>query len=121
VGERRNSLRWNWRRILHGVVLIVCALLPLHPLMHDHIEFHSSHGTVFDGVDDDHGVPHDHPVIGSAAVRVMPHVCVVAVCPDAALSPVADPVRGDRDVRSFGGIRSDDDVGWHVVLSTFLI
>jgi len=111
------SLR-NARRILPGLVLIVCALLPLHPLMHDHVDFHGSHGLVFD---DDHGISHDHPVIGSAAARVMPDLCVVTVCTNAPALRIAEMTCDCRDARSFGGTRSDNDVGWHVVLSTFLI
>ena len=119
-GIHNISLR-DGRTLLSCVVLFVCALLPLHSAMHDHAEFHESRGTAFHGVDDAHGISHDHPVVGSAATRVMPNICVVTICPIAAPSRIAETARSGRHVRSFGGIRSDNDVGWHVVLSTFLI
>src|SRR5215217_7743008 len=98
---RSLSLR-NARRILPGIVLMVCALLPLHAVMHDHVEFHGSHGTAFEDAGDDHGIFHDHPVVGSAAARVMPHISVGTMCPAAPPSRIAEIARDGRDARSFG-------------------
>jgi len=110
----------NVRRIFPSVVLLVCALLPLHPLMHDHVDFHGSQQTAFDGAGDEHRLAHDHPIVGATPARVMSHVCVAAIFADAARG-IAASTRIDRHERSLGGVRSDNDVGWHVVLSTFIV
>lgn len=104
-----------------GLVLIVCALLPLHPMMHDHVELHGSSHPAVESGDDDHGTSHHHPLVDAAGLRVRPQVAVVAICNEPPGVLAADAMRGDRNARSFGGILSDHDVGWHVVLSTFLI
>jgi len=103
-----------------GLVLIVCALLPLHPMMHGHVEFHaSSHSAIESG--DDHGALHDHPVVGAPSARVMPQDLVVGLCNDGPGPSAAHASRGNRNVCAFGGILSDHDVGRYIIFSTFLI
>lgn len=111
-------------RLLAVLVLaLLGAPVALHVVVHDLAGHHDDHHDEVAMISALHG-DHEHPVVGaasSAAARVI-----------RATLPLADPARSqpmaairaanaDRNVVAFGALRTDDDVGLHTLLSTFLI
>lgn len=87
--------------------------------LHDHVD---DHATAFAG-QAGHG-DHEHPIVSHPAPQV-PSLTRVAL--PVAMEPVATPATStriataDRNIVSFGALRTDDDVGLQALLATFLI
>jgi hypothetical protein len=104
------------------ILALLGAPVALHVVLHD---LHDHHDEVaVENVEaTDHG-DHEHPVISSPAPQVpsLTRVALpLAILPAATKATWSIVATIDRNVLSFGALRTDDDVGLQPLLSTFLI
>ncbi|MGZ5459949.1 MAG: hypothetical protein ACXW5U_10830 [Thermoanaerobaculia bacterium] len=110
------------RLIAFAVLALLGAPVALHVVFHDlpaqHHEEHAEDGGIEHGHAD-----HEHPVVGSAPAASPRLVRTILPTGDAAPPSTTwvRAVKAERNVLSFGALRTDDDVGLQPLLSTFLI
>ena len=106
-----------------AVLALLGAPVAMHVVLHD-LHEHHHHEAAMAGVGETEHGDHEHPIVASPAPRV-PALTLVAL--PAAIVPAAMPATwagiatAERNVLSFGALRTDDDVGLQPLLSTFLI
>lgn len=114
------------RSTLRFFALIVLALLgapvAMHVVMHDLHGHHEEVATT--GIYEATHGDHEHPIVSSSAPQVsrLTRVAVQAdITPPATATNWTRITISNRNVRSLGALRMDDDVGLQSLLSTFLI
>ena len=104
------------------VLALLGAPVAMHVIMHD---LHDHHHEAAAAEGAQAGAPdHEHPIVASPAPQVP---CLTRAALPPAILPAAMPVTwtsiatAKRNVVSQGALRTDDDVGFQPLLSTFLI
>lgn len=106
------------------VLALLGAPVAMHVVLHDLHGDHHDHEAAMAGVGESGHGDHEHPLVASPAPQV-PSLTRAAL--PATIVPAATPATwasvamADRNVLSFGALRTDDDVGLQPLLSTFLI
>lgn len=115
--------RFRLRTVAVIVLVLLGAPVALHVVMHDlHHGHHDDLAIAFER-QTGHG-DHEHPVVSSPAPPA-PSLVRVALPLEVPRTVTATTwiriATADRNVRSFGALRMDDDIGLHSLHATFLI
>jgi hypothetical protein len=119
IGMRRSTVRL----FAFFVLALLGAPVAMHVILHDLHDHHADHADAALMDRGDHG-DHEHPVLGSHAPQVpnltraaLPHLVTPATLP----GTWTRITTAERNVVTFGALRTDTDVGLQPLLATFLI